>query len=118
MSYPIQFYQSAKRDVDEYIKENEYNNVDLDEYKELMLETLFNDCISFYTVSDCIEFIDNKAKDIFKMVDYIETEGEEVPKDLIQQFNLCLYLVGRNIIDKLTIDDLTNESDSEESDNE
>jgi tagatose-1,6-bisphosphate aldolase non-catalytic subunit AgaZ/GatZ len=70
MSAPGQFYK--------YVKEND----ELDE---------------FYTVSDCIRFIDNDATAIFSMVDYLETKTDDIPKDLIQQFNLCQYFVAQEL---------------------
>jgi hypothetical protein len=88
------------------------NNEDLDEFKELMHETLFNTYNAFSTATECIQFIDNSAKNIFLIESYLETKDipEEIPKDLIKQFNLCLYFVARDIIDEL--DTIINEIQS------
>jgi hypothetical protein len=102
MTAPIQFYQYAKREIVDYLNENDEwrNNTDLEEFKEVMTETLFNSFVMFHTATECIDFIDNKARLIFDLIDYVLSEGE-ASGDLVSQFNLCQYYVGRTLIDEI-----------------
>lgn len=108
MSAPRQFYEKASYECREYLRENRdewraTNDETLQEFRETMVETLFNTNVEFRTVNDCLAFIGNDARLIFDLVDYVADQdsnyGEPLSDtDLLSKFNYCMYFVGSDMI--------------------
>jgi hypothetical protein len=70
-------------------------HIDLDEYKEEMFEKLFTE-IKFVNKHQC------KGIDIFDLNEWTRTKAEEqhieLSTSIIDQFNMCWYLTGKQLI--------------------
>jgi len=108
MPIPTQFYRKASYECREYLRENidEWKATDddtLQDFKDTMVETLFNTNIEFRTINDCLAFIGNDASLIFDLVDYVAEQDSNYSEpvsgtDLISKFNCCMYFVGSDLV--------------------
>ena len=112
MPPPIQFYRRASLECREYLRENrdECQNYlrriyddDLQEFRENMVETLFNSHTFFNTIDECIAFIGNDASIMVQLIDYVAEEdsnyGEPLSDNtMLSKFNMCMYFVGSDLI--------------------
>ena len=91
---------------------------DLDEYKEKMLEELFNTELKFVNERQCRNAV-QCIQDIFDLNEWTmcraEDAGIELSTGLLDQFNTCWYLTGKQLIDE-EWDDITKDIEISEPD--
>ena len=92
---------TAFDEITEYMMENEDKwqnkcDEDLEEFKDEMIQMVFNSEEFFTTNQSCIDYV--SVHDIFNIVDYVNENQDEGPWTLRQTFNLAWYYVGCELV--------------------
>jgi predicted house-cleaning noncanonical NTP pyrophosphatase (MazG superfamily) len=90
--------QEITEKVSEYLKENPYNNTDLDEFKEKMVNDLWGNYCEFYTEKECYTFAENIGN-FMEVLRFVKEEVGEIDIDDIPAvFNSAVAHAGRNYV--------------------
>jgi len=113
------FEETAKKDIDEYLEENELEDQDEDEFYDEMEYLLFNfnppeiykigksrygNNYQLYSETECYRFIDNNAEMLNDAINWVNEKyeedigGEYKYEGIVKLFAMVWYLVGRNRI--------------------
>jgi hypothetical protein len=92
---------TAFDEIMEYMMENEENwqnksDEHLDEFKDEMIQMVFNSEEFFTTNQSCIDYV--SAHDIFNIVDYVNEKQEGGTWTLRETFNFAWYYVGEELV--------------------
>ena len=99
------FVTDANEQIKEYMRENtQWRNMDeddLEEFKDEIVNTLFNQDTKFYTLHDCSAYVGHNAIALAEIIDYvIEREEFDGRKTTVELFNLCWYFSADFIYDE------------------
>jgi hypothetical protein len=106
------FIIDANQQVKEYMLENtEWKNEDLEDFKEKMINDIFNTDYKFHTLGDCSEYVGHNAIAMAKIIDYTleKNEFNENCKTVVDLFNLCWYFTADWIYNDEEWDDFVKE---------
>jgi hypothetical protein len=117
------FVTDANEQIKEYMRENtqwrDMDEDDLEEFKDEIVNTLFNSDYKFKTLHDCSAYVGDNAIALAEIIDYV-MEREEFDggrETTVGLFNLCWYFSADFIYDEekwnLLVDELKEETDSE-----
>jgi len=88
--------------LDEHQEWKNFNNDELDEYKETMIQSLFNEEVEYVNDIDCRNSVDDNCLWMCEVIDFVmertAEEGETPRTTCVAMFNLYHYYIGNDLV--------------------